>query len=85
MERENPFDPDPVGNLADGKRLAKATVLAADHNPLERLDTAFIPLHDLDVDFDSVTRFERDDILLHLLHFDKINPVHVLSSSLIYS
>src|ERR1700731_3694188 len=42
VHREGPLDADAVAHLAHGEGLAQATALAANHDPLEDLDTGAV-------------------------------------------
>src|SRR5690606_36382839 len=61
VEREGPLDTDPEGHLADGEGLTHAGALAADHDALEHLDTAAVPLDDVHADLEGVTGAELRD------------------------
>src|SRR5690606_29243972 len=59
---EGPLDTDPEGHLADGEGLTHAGALAADHDALEHLDTAAVPLDDVHADLEGVTGAELRDL-----------------------
>jgi hypothetical protein len=63
VQRERPLDADAEGLLAHGERLARATALALDHDALEDLGAAAVPLDHLEVDAHAVARGEPRPLL----------------------
>ena len=63
VQRERPLDADAEGLLAHGERLARAAALALDHDALEDLGAAAVPLDHLEVNAHAVARGESRPLL----------------------
>ena len=73
VHRERPLDADAERLLADGERLAGAGALPLDHDPLEDLDAAALPLDHLEVDANGVPRLEAGNVLAQLALLDALD------------
>src|ERR1035437_2041409 len=76
MHRERPLDPDPLGDLPDGERLADPTPLAGDDETLEHLDPFLLSLANLHVDLDRVPRDEDRNVPPKPVPFGQTQLVH---------
>jgi hypothetical protein len=77
VERECALDADAERLLADREGLARAGALALDHDALEDLDAAALPLDHLEVNANGVARLEPRAIAAQLALFEVLDdPMH---------
>ena len=76
MHRESTLHTNTERNLTNRKGLTDATVLTADNNTLENLNTGLVTLNDLHVNVHSVAGAEFRNIVAQLCGIDLIQNVH---------
>src|SRR4030042_4385599 len=84
MERENPFDSNPVGNFSHGEGRPNASLFLTDHNAFKGLDPLLIAFHNFHMDPYRISHSEIGKVCSKLFPFDHCHDVHHLTPS-IYS